>query len=424
MSFDFLTRRKCLAALAALSAAASTAADAQEAAAVLDLWQRMRAQWLLNPRLAYFDTATLAPMLRAVLAGQYRALEALHTDPQRFYAARFAPNTVRDVLLRLCGLMGCGVDELAAVQSAEAGVVFAADMVSLGNGDAVVISSQLPERLLQYWQRRARGQGFELNIVHLPMPIGSHEQVLDAFKQALSERTRVMCLSHVQSLDGAIMPIKELCALARERHAMTLVEGSLALGALSVSVTDLDCDVYAGSLCHWLQGAAPSGVVYVRGQWQDQWPGMTPTAILPEAIDCSQWPRLQQRWSEQFITFAPQFQALPIALQWHASLGAGVIENRLRQLQTYARINLQSRSGIQMLTCNQPGMQLHILSLRAEDRSALQLADWLARNDNVLVGVVSNSQETRSVVRVAFHVGNSLDDIDRLVQGLTRALRY
>lgn len=419
-----LSRRQCLAALAALPVIGGTALAAEsDGNGVLDLWQRVRAQLLLNPRLAYFDTATLAPALRAVLAAQYRALDALHSDPQAFYAGRYTAAVVQELLGKLAQWLDCDVDEVCGARSGDSALTWVADMLPLAAGDEIVIASQLPDTLLQYWQQQAQRLGCRLATVHLPMPIASREQVLETFTQAVTERTRVLCFSHVQSLDGTILPVKELCAWARERGVTTLVEGSLALGALPVALHDLGCDAYAGSLCHWLQGAAPSAALYVRREVQARWTAPPPDTVLMSGVTSAEWPSLQRRWPADFLALAAQFQALPAALQWHTALGGTVIENRLRQLQTYLRINLQNWSGAQVLTSNQPGMQLQLLSLRGEGRTALQTAEWLQHNDNVIVGVANTAQERTPVLRIALNVSNTLDEVDRLVQGLRRALR-
>jgi selenocysteine lyase/cysteine desulfurase len=104
-------------------------------------------------------------------------------------------------------------------------------------------------------------------------------------------------------------------------------------------------------------------------------------------------------------------------------VGRPRIEARLRELQTYARLRLQSIEGLQLLTPVQPGMWLQILSARSARRNAKDLADWLRNNDKVIVSHANATQDGMNVLRVSLHVYNSHDEIERLTQGLQRALR-
>src|SRR5882757_6024506 len=90
--FPHYSRRSLLglgagALLTSATAAVPSADDVGTATAdpLLDQWTWVKAQQVMNPRLAYFDTASFAPTTRAALAAEYRAQEALHTDVQDFY---------------------------------------------------------------------------------------------------------------------------------------------------------------------------------------------------------------------------------------------------------------------------------------------------------------------------------------------------
>ena len=67
------------------------------------------------------------------------------------------------------------------------------------------------------------------------------------FAGAITPRTRVVMFSHITSGTGIGMPAKELCALARSRGALAVVDGAQAVGQIRVDVKELGCDVYAAS---------------------------------------------------------------------------------------------------------------------------------------------------------------------------------
>lgn len=389
-----------------------------------DPWSSARSQLVLNPRLAYFDTAQFGPSLRAVLASEYRAQETLHTDPAGFYSTRHSSQAVETLCNRLGTWLGCTADEVAFTRGAAAGLIQCGQALSLQAGDEILIHGQLPEELQRFWRQQAQQHSLVLKSVTLPMPLHNRDEVVAAFDSAMSERTRVLACSHIQRMDGAILPVRELCQLARARGVMSMIDGTLSLGALQFSVRELDCDVYGASLCHWLNGPHETGVVYVREQLQSVLQADFAGSVEPGlSNNRAGWPRLMQRWPDDFIDLAPQFQSLPTALAWQENIGRARIEARLRELHLYARLRLQSIAGVELLTPIQPGMWLNVLSLRASNHYAAELADWLRNNDRVIVSGFNATQDGMNVLRISLHVYNSHDEIERLTQGLQRALR-
>ncbi len=400
-------------------ARAAEAVDNRE----LDMWQRSRAQWLVNPRLAYFDNASFVPMNRAVLAAQYRSLEAFNSDPSGFYADRLSSEPVRQWLGTLGDWLHAGVDELCLTRTDGLAFVRLLESMRLQPGDEILVARQMSPVWLNWVRQFAAARGCALITVHLPTPIAQSQQVLDAFSQALSPQTRVMCFSHIQGWDGAVLPVATLCALARERGIVTLVDGTLASGAIPLSLTALGCDAYLASLSHALHGPAPLAVLYVSSALQATLTAGAMTPALPAGVSTTGWPLLQQRWPVELVQVAPHLPALSVALQWHQSLGGLAVENRLRRLQTYARLQIQSLDGAQLLTPADYASQAHLLSLHCAPRSARQIATWLQRNDNVVVRALNTDLGADAVVQMTFDVCNSLDDIDRLALGLKRALK-
>ncbi len=389
-----------------------------------DPWTRARAQLVLSSRLAYMDTAMFGPASRAVMASEYRAREALQTDPGAFYAERYSTQAVLSLCRRLGTWLDCSADEVCFTRGALAGLMQCAEALELKAGDEVLISAQLPDALRRFWMQQARQRNLVLKIIALPVPLNSNADVVAAFENAMAERSRVLVCSHIQHGDGAVLPVRELCQLAKNRNMVSMIDGALSFGALQFSVRELGCDVYGASLCHWLNGAQPTGALFVRNDLQSALPDEYANAAdVTLASARSAWPRLQRRWIEDFIEQAPQFQSLPVALAWQEGLGRPRIEARLRELQIYTRLRLQGMEGLEVLTPSLPGLWLQILSVRSARRNARELADWLRNNDKVIVSHASATQDGMNVLRISLHVYNSHDEIERLTQGLQRALR-
>jgi L-cysteine/cystine lyase len=81
---------------------------------------------------------------------------------------------------------------------------------------------------------------------------------------AMTPRTRLVALSHVDWTSGEVLPLEEICALARERGALTLVDGAQSVGNIPVDVPATGADMYAFTGHKWVLGPEGMGGLYVR----------------------------------------------------------------------------------------------------------------------------------------------------------------
>ena len=78
-----------------------------------------------------------------------------------------------------------------------------------------------------------------MQTVHIPKPAESAAEVMDLFRNALNSRTRVLAISHVITGSGAILPVKQMCAEARSRGILTVLDGAQAVGQIAVDLADM-----------------------------------------------------------------------------------------------------------------------------------------------------------------------------------------
>src|SRR5690606_1719862 len=176
--------------------------------------------------------------------------------------------------------IGCDSDELLFTRGAGEALAQVAGGLDLVSGDEVLTTNREHPAAVLPWHALARRRGVVIRQVELPAPLTGPQQVLDAFQAAISDRTRVIAFSHIQYSDGAVLPVRELCQLARQRNAISVVDDAQSLGMLDFALRDLDCDFYAASFHKWLCGSHGSGVLYIRRDMLSRiWPSQ------PRAMD-------------------------------------------------------------------------------------------------------------------------------------------
>jgi selenocysteine lyase/cysteine desulfurase len=99
------------------------------------------------------------------------------------------------------------------------------------------------------------------------LPVGpdvTPQQFIDAFAAQYTANTKAICFSHIPYLSGVLLPAKELCAWARDRNLISIIDGAHVTGMLDVDFHDMGVDFYAGSGHKWQCGPHGTGLWYVR----------------------------------------------------------------------------------------------------------------------------------------------------------------
>ncbi len=114
------------------------------------------------------------------------------------------------------------------------------------------------------WERAAQRQGLTIRTFPLPILAASPREVVAAAVAAMNERTRLFFFSHVLSPTGMVLPAQELCAEARRRGIVTMVDGAHAVAFVPLDMEAIGADFY-GANCHkWLLAPTGSGFLYLH----------------------------------------------------------------------------------------------------------------------------------------------------------------
>ena len=92
---------------------------------------------------------------------------------------------------------------------------------------------------------------------------------VDEIRKLISSKTRIIALTHLSNVTGAILPIKKIIDLAKTKKIPVLIDGSQAAPHLPLNMQELGCDFYAIS-CHKMYGPTGVGILYAKKKWLDE----------------------------------------------------------------------------------------------------------------------------------------------------------
>jgi isopenicillin-N epimerase len=155
-------------------------------------------------------------------------------------------------------------DELAILRNATEANNVVCNGLDMKSGDEAILTDQEHPGCRGCWEQKAARFGINIVNLTLPSPPQAPEEIVELFGHAITPRTRILVFSHITSPGGLILPVKQICAMARAKGVLTHVDGAHAVGQLPLDLHDLGCDFYASSPHKWLMAPKGTGLLYVR----------------------------------------------------------------------------------------------------------------------------------------------------------------
>lgn len=196
--------------------------------------------------------------------GFQRELEA---EPVEFLGRRLN-DLMRPPREALAAELGTSQDNIAGLINATTGLNIVAQSLALQPGDQILTTDQEYSALEKTWAYVCRKTGAEIVVVKVPIPLMTEAQFTDAIVGAMTERTRVLFLSHITSPTALVFPIERAIAEARRRGIWSVIDGAHTPGHIKLDLDALGADFYSGNCHKWMMTPKGSAFLYARPEMQ------------------------------------------------------------------------------------------------------------------------------------------------------------
>ena len=224
--------------------------------------------------LVYFDNAATSQRVRGVIdewnrisaesnANIHRAVHRMADEATQAYEqARDAVKDFMNAKAREEIIFTSGTTSAVNL------VAFCFGEAFVKEGDEVIVTEAEHHSNIVPWQMMCQRKGAVLKV--LPVDDMGHLMV-DKLDEIISDRTRIMAVTHISNVLGIINPVKEVIDVCHSRNVPVFVDGAQGAVHCRVDVQELDCDFYAFS-GHKLYAATGTGVLYGKKKWLEQMP--------------------------------------------------------------------------------------------------------------------------------------------------------
>ena len=370
-------------------------------------WAAVRAQFLIPDEVSVLNAANLCPAPRHVLESVSAQTTRLDSEPYPSFRSEIgsAKERTRDIL---ADFLRVSPEEILITRNTSEANNWVSSGLDLGPGDEVLIFSDNHPSNNAAW--KAKGERFGYTVVEVPHvdPHPGAEYYLEAFERALTPRTRVMSFMQHTNTSGDVFPVKELCALARERGVLSLVDGAQSFGLMDVDLSDWQPDFFSGSAHKWPCGPKETGVLYVNRSVHDRFSPSIYSAYTGSRGLSRSHEGLGQRDTPALRAFGEQIEFL-------SSIGQAEIEARSRALASMLVDGLAALEGVHMWTPRQPERRGAVVTFRP---GSLEPRRVLAALEEDGIVAAARGGSDRPGIRFSPHFYNTERDVERAIDAV------
>ena len=394
--------------------------------------EQLRADIPATQNSIYLNVGWAGPRPKVVTEAMRKRLDYEALDgPGHGVAVVSSQELVEKAKTSLSRFLSVSAEELTFTQNTTEALNLVISGLSLESGDEVVLCDlEHPSVLIPclYLQKR---RGVVVKIVKID-PLASKEEILSSFGEAISGKTKLVCVSHIQYSCGLRMPVKELAQQARNRGAYLLVDGAQAVGHISVNLEELGCDFYAFPAHKWLLGPEGLGILYIQ---KDLIPRVEPLIVCEDSVSAFDFTGQFLANDRSMRKFAPSTQSwalhagLLAAIEYIQPLGMAEIEAQIMGSATLLKRALPKIAGVSLLSHIEGELASGIISFAIKDMEPSEVATSLWHQGKIVgrwvnypasarlcVGFYTNDRELNSTFGILRRLADSAQSEETLEQ--------
>ena len=302
-------------------------------------WRAVRAQFPYNGSIRYTNNGTIGILPHVVLQAQIATLrEAEIQDGDTGGVTYPGPHEAHE---KLAALINADPSEVAVTRNSTESMNIIALGLDLKPEDEILTTTHEHYGGWSCWQNRHALFGNPIRKLDLYDPPEDEDEIVGLFEESIRPETRVLSFCHVTCTTAWRLPVRKICAMARKRGLITVVDGAQSVGMIGVDVKELGGDFYVSSTHKWLFTPKGTGLLYVDDAAQDK-------------IGLGYYTAGGRLTARRFENNATQSYAplvgFAVAVDFHNAIGTPLVEDRGAAMSGWLKARLSDIPGVRVWT--------------------------------------------------------------------------
>ncbi len=374
-------------------------------------------QFLLDPTIHFLNHGSFGACPRPVFEIYQHWQRRLENQPV-LMLGREITGLMHAARGSLAAYLNCAADELVYFPNPTTAINMVARNLDLQPGDEILTSDHEYGAMDRTWRFIAAKTGARYLNLPIPLPVTNQTDFVENFWDAVSERTKVIFLSHITSQTALIFPVAEICRRAKQAGILTIIDGAHAPSQIPVDLQALQADIYTGACHKWL--CAPKGSAFLYASkavqaWLEplvvSWGYQAESPSASQYIDYHEW---------QGTRDMSAFLSVPAAIQFQAEHNWPGVRKACHERVVQARRQLIRLTGISAICPEDEGWFSQMAAIQLPELDPTRLQARLYAEYQVEVPIYR--WNGNPFLRISIQAYNTAEDIEALLQGLADLL--
>jgi selenocysteine lyase/cysteine desulfurase len=372
-------------------------------------WNEIRNQYILKPDYINLENGYYNFLPQPLLNKFIEHIKEVNLQGS-YYMRTVQFENKKKITARLAGVAGCSPDELIITRNTTESLDMVIGGLDWKAGDEAIMAYQDYGAMLDMFEQVQNRYGVKRIMLSVPNHPKNDEEIVLLYQNAISEKTKVILVSHMINISGQILPIRKICDMAHEKGVQVIVDGAHAFAHFQFKIEDLNCDYYAAALHKWLSTPLGAGMLYVRkDNIKKVWP-----LLADGEKDVNKINRLNHTGTHPVHTDL----TINDSIDYFEMIGAERKEARLRYLQNYWTSKVRSNPKIVVNTPADASRSCAIANVGIEGIEPADLAKRLL-NEHQVFTVAIDYANIRGC-RICPNLYTTTAELDHFVKALEK----
>ncbi len=231
--------------------------------------------WNLDPSITLLNHGSFGATPRVVREAAAAFTARMEAEPVRFFVSELEP-LLDGAREKMAAFVGCAAADFAFVTNASTGVSTVTRSLRLEPGDELLTTAHEYNACNNALRQAAERSGARVVTVRVPFPAKDGQEMAAAVLAGITERTKLLLLSHITSVSATVIPVGRIIEAAQARGVDVLLDSAHGPGSVEMNLGEMKPAYATGNFHKWVCAPKGSAFLYVRPDRQD---GMSPLTI-------------------------------------------------------------------------------------------------------------------------------------------------
>lgn len=376
-------------------------------------WRQVRARFLVPRDVNFLNAANLCPTSLVAIEALEKTMRVYERGPSPEARSELFAKGKEESRKLLAESLRVTPEEIVITRNTTEANNLVSSGLDFKAGDEIVVWADNHPSNLNAW--RSKAQRFGFSVVTAPVLQGhpGTDGYVDLFAKLFTPRTKLVAITHVSSNSGDLLPAAEICAAARSRGILSLVDAAQSFGVLDNDLSVMKPDFFTGSIHKWPCGPKEKGVLFVSHAVHDRiHPSIV--GVYGGAVGLSRTFETNGQRDDSGMA------ALTEGIKFQTSIGRAAIEKRSRALAQTLMAELRKINGVKLWTNPDPARSAAIVIFQPGSLDIRQLGPALTAER--IICTTRGGQQNPGL-RMSPHFYNTMDEMRAAAAAIATRLK-